>query len=180
MTMNVLVDQPQARWLPSRHRFAITRLIALAMARRVPTSANKTHEHLILAIDRDQDAIENHAVAVLVFVITASYCAALLPLPLPLAMIVSIPLAVLALHLPIVAGGPVLRMLVRDENHISIVSMGTMGLLLIWSSYIAQAASWARFVAWFFLGLVTMNCLAALILWLMRAQVRAAEERCAP
>jgi hypothetical protein len=177
--MNVVVDFPEARWRPSRHRFAIARLMALARSRRVAPAA-ETPEHLILAVDRDQSTAEAYTVAVWVFLTTASYFTAMLPLPVPLAILAAIPLASLALHIPFIAGGLVLKLFTHDENHIRFISAGTMGLLLIWSSYIALKPSWAHFVAWFFFGVLVMNCLAALILWLMRAQVQATEERCAP
>ena len=178
MTMNVVVDRPEARWLPSRHRFAIARLAALARLRRGARSTAETPEHLILAIDRDQSAAEAYAVAVWVFLTTASYFTAMLPLPVPLAILAAIPLASLAIHIPFIGGGLALRLVTRDENHIRIISAGTMGLLLIWSSYVARTATWARFVAWFFFAVLAINSLAALILWLIRASVQAAEERC--
>lgn len=177
MTMNVVIDRPKARWLPSRHRFAIARLLALARLRRGAQSG-ETPEHLILAIDRDQSASEAHTVAVWVFVTTASYFIAMLPMPLPLAIVAAIPLASLAIHFPILGGGLLLRLITRDENHIRIISAGTMGLLLIWSAYVALATTWARFVAWFFFAVLAINGVAALVLWLLRASVQAAEERC--
>lgn len=176
--MNVVVDRPEARWLPSRHRFAIARLIALARLRRGARPTMERPEHLILAIDRDQSAAEAHGVAVWVFVTTASYFAALLPLPAPLAIVAAIPIASLAIHIPFLGGGLALRLITRDENHVRIVSVGTIGLLLIASSYVALTTTWARFVAWFFFAILAINGMGALILWLLRTRVQAAEERC--
>jgi hypothetical protein len=178
VTMNVVVDRPEARWLPSRHRFAIARLFAFARLQHGARSTAERPEHLILAIDRDQSASEAHTVAIWVFVTTASYLAALLPLPAPLAIAAAIPLASLAIHIPFIGGGLAVRLITRHENHVRIVSAGTMGLLLIWSSYVAWTTTWARFVAWFFFAVLATNGLAALILWLLRASVQAAEERC--
>jgi hypothetical protein len=53
-----------------------------------------------------------------------------------------------------------------------------MGLLLIASSYVAATQTWARFVAWIFFAILLLNCVAAVILWLLRGSVQAAEERC--
>ena len=178
MTMNVVVDRPEARWLPSRHRFAIARLYAFARLRHNARSTAERPEHLILALDRDQSATETHTVALWVFVTTASYFAAMLPLPIPLAIVAAIPLASLAIHIPFIGGGLAVRLITRDENNVKIVSAGTMSLLLIGSSYVAWTATWARFVAWFFFSVLAINGLAALILWLLRATVQAAEERC--
>src|SRR6476620_7699211 len=106
--MNVVVDRPEARLLPSRHRFALARLIAYVRLFRARPAANQP-EHLILPIDRDQTAAEMNGIAIWVFVTTTCYFAAALPLAFWLAVIVAIPLAAIAIHLPIVVGGPILR-----------------------------------------------------------------------
>jgi hypothetical protein len=177
MMLNIAIDRPEARFLPSRHRFAIARLVSYLRLRRSKLVAPHA-EHLILSIDRDQTAVEMYMVALWVFVTTACYIAASLPLVLPLAVIVAIPLATIAIHLPIVIGGPLLRLLTGDGNHIKIISVTTMALLLIASSWFATTASPARFVAWLFFAILLINCLAAAILWLLRNTVQAAEERC--
>jgi hypothetical protein len=177
MTLNVAVDRPEARWLPSRHRFAMARLIAYVRLRRAQ-AAVKRPEHLILSIDRDQTAAEMNCVAVWVFATVTCYFAASLPFALPLSVVLAIPLAAIAIQLPIVIGGPLLRLLTGDGNHIKIISVMTMGLLLMASSYIATTPVWARFVAWLFFAIVIVNCAAAVILWLLRDAVQDAEEQC--
>lgn len=177
MMLNVAIDRPDARWLPSRHRFAVTRLIGFFRLGRART-AEEGPEHLILSIDRDQTAVEMHLTAFWVFATTACYIAASLPLALPLSIVLSIPLAAVAIHLPIVLGGPILRALTGDGDHIKLVSVITMGLLLMASSYVATTRTWARFVAWLFFSILLLNCVAAVILWMLRGSVQAAEERC--
>jgi hypothetical protein len=177
MMLNVAIDRPGARSLPSRHRFAVARLIGFILLGRV-RPAVEGPEHLILSIDRDQTAVEMHLTAFWVFATTASYIAALLPLALPLSIVLAIPLAALAIHLPIVLGGPILRALTGDGNHIKIVSVITMVLLLIASFYVATTRTWARFAAWLFFAILLLNCAAAVILWMLRGSVQAAEERC--
>lgn len=177
MTLNVAVDRPEARWLPSRHRFALARLIALARlgnARR----AGKQPDHLILPMDRDQTAAEMHGVAAWIFATTTCYIVVALPFVLPLSIVLAIPLAAIAIHLPIVIGGPILRLLIGDRNHIKIVSVTTMSLLLTASAYVATTTSWARFVAWLFLAILIINSVTAAVLWLLRKTIQAAEERC--
>lgn len=176
MTENVVIDRPEVYWLPSRHRFALTRL--MAFARLGKGRVVKQPEHLILPIDRDQTAAEMHVVAVWVFVTTTCYIGEALPFALPLSMILAIPLAAITIHLPIVVGGPILRALIGDGNHIKIVSLTTMSLLLIVSIWVATMATWARFVAWFFLAILIINSFAAAVLWLLRNTIQAAEERC--
>jgi hypothetical protein len=175
--MQVVIDRPEARWLPSRHRFALWRLVAYVRLRwsRPPL---ERPEHLILAIDRDQTAAEMHCIAAWAFVTTTCYFAAFLPFALPLSILIAIVLAGIAVQIPIVPGGGMLRLLMGDGDHVKIVSVTTMGLLLMASSYIATTTTWARFVAWFFFAILIMNCVVAAILWLLRGAIRAAEERC--
>jgi hypothetical protein len=179
VTMNVVVNRPEARWLPSRHRFALAQLVAFTRLRRSAQQSTSAPDHLILSIDRDQSAAESYAVAIWVFVTAATYFAATLPMPLPLAFIVAIPLASIVLHLPIVIGGPILRLILGDNDHIKVVSAGTMLLLIVWSFYVARGDSWARFIAWFFFAVLVCNAIAAAILWLLRGVVQAEESRCA-
>jgi hypothetical protein len=177
VTLNVAVDRAEARLLPSRHRFALARLIAyLRLLRRPPAGAQP--EHLILAIDRDQTAIEMNCVAAWIMATTTCYVAALLPVVLPLSILAAIPIAAILIHVPIVPGGALLRLMLGDGDHVKIVSVITMVLLLIASSYFATVATWPRFVACFFVAVFIVNSIAAVLLWLMRDRVRAAEERC--
>jgi hypothetical protein len=176
--VNVVTDRPKARWLPSRHRFALTRLIAYAKLRGADV-VKMDVEHLILPIDRDQTAAEMNAVAVWVFITTVCYVAASLPLVWPAAIVAAIPIAAIALHFPIVGIGPIVRMLIGDGDHVKIISVITMSLLVIASSYVGASTSWARYVAWFFFAVLVVNGGAAVVLWLLRDNIRAAEERCA-
>jgi hypothetical protein len=176
--VNVVTDRPQARWLPSRHRFALTRLIAYAKlggGRVVKMDV----EHLILPIDRDQTAAEINAIAVWVFITTVCYVAASLPLVWPAAIVAAVPIAAIALHFPIVVIGPIVRMLIGDGDHVKIISVITMALLVIASAYVGASSSWARYVAWFFFAMLVVNGVAAIVLWLLRDNIRVAEERCA-
>ena len=179
IVLNVIRDHPEARWLPSRHHFALARLIAYAKLRGARETA-KNAGHLVLAIDRDQTAAEMNGVAIWVFITTVCYIAAALPLILPAAIVVSIPIAAIVLQFPTVGVGPVVRMLIGDGDHIKIISVIAMSLLVIASSYFAASSSWARYVAWFFFAVLIVNGAAAVVAWLLRGAIRAAEERCEP
>lgn len=176
--MNVIADHPEARWLPSRHRFALAKLIAFVKLRGAPPGVSDA-EHLVFPIDRDQTAAEMNGVALWVFVTTVCYIAAVLPLIWPAAVIVAIPIAAIVLQFPTVIIGPIVRMLIGDGNHIKIISVIAMSLLVIASSYVAASNSWARYAAWFFFAVLILNGAAAVIVWLLRGPIRAAEERCA-
>lgn len=177
MTLNIAVDRPEAKWFQSRHRFAMARLIAYFCLRH-PRPTVKGPEHLILAFDRDQTAAEMMCLATCVYAMTTCYIAVSLPFPLALSIAVAIPLAVIAIHVPIVTAGLVLRLLTGDGDHIRIISVIMMGMLLIVSSYVAMTTTWARFAAWFFFAVTILNCAAAVILRLLRGAVQATEERC--
>jgi hypothetical protein len=176
--VNVVRDRSEARWLPSRHHFAVARLIAYAKLRGARAGANKT-EHLILSIDRDQTAAEMNGAAIWVFITTVCYIAAALPLIWPAAIVVAIPIAAIALQLPTVVIGPIVRLMIGDGDHIKIISVIAMSLLVIASSYFAVSSSWARYVAWLFFTLLIVNGAAAIVVWTLRGGIRAAEERCA-
>jgi hypothetical protein len=176
--VNVVTDRPEARLLPSRHRFALARLIAYAKLRSAREVANDT-EHLILPIDRDQTAVEMNGIAIWVFATTVCYVAAALPLRWTAAMVVAIPIAAIVIHFPILVIGPIVRMLIGDGDHIKIISVITMSLLVIASSYVAASSSWARYVAWLFFAILIANVAAAVIVRILRGRIRAAEERCA-
>lgn len=176
--MNVVTDHPEAHWLPSRHRFALAKLIAFAKLRGAPPATNKA-EHLILPIDRDQTAIEMNGVAVWIFVTAVCYIAAALPLIWPAAIAVAIPIAAIVLQFPTVIIGPIVRMLIGDGDHIKIISVIAMALLVIASSYVAASNSWARYAAWFFFAALIVNGAAAIAVRLLREPIRAAEEQCA-
>jgi hypothetical protein len=177
--VNVVTNRPEARWLPSRHRFALVKLVAYAKLRGARGVANNA-EHLILPIDRDQTAVEMNGIAIWVFVTTVCYIAAMLPIVWPAAIVVAIPIAAIALHFPIVVIGPIVRMLIGDGDHVKIISVITMSLLVIASSYVvAVSSSWTRYVAWFFFAVLIVNAAAAVIVRLLRGGILAAEERCA-
>ncbi|HEV7425350.1 MAG TPA: hypothetical protein VGQ46_03210 [Thermoanaerobaculia bacterium] len=176
--MNVVVDRPAARWLPSRHHFALARLIAYAQLRDGREEVNGA-EHLILPIDRDQTAAEMNGVAIWLFATTVCYVAAMIPMYRPAAIVAAIPIAAIVLHFPTCVIGPIVRMLIGDGNHIKIISVIAMSLLVIASSYFAASTSWARYAAWLFFAVFIANGVAAAIVWFLRSGIRAAEERCA-
>lgn len=176
--MNVVADRPEAHWLPSRHRFAVSRLIGYWKLRGARAVANDI-EHLILPIDRDQSAGEMNGAAIWLFITTVCYVASVLPLIWPAAIVVAIPIAAIAIHFPILVIGPIVRMLIGDGNHIKIISVITMTLLVAASAYFATSASWARYVAWLFFVVLIVNGAAAIVVWFLRGSIRAAEERCA-
>ncbi len=176
--INAAVDRPRARWLPSRHHFALARLIACARLRSAMRASGPATDHIVLAIDPDQTAAEMNGVALWVFLTAACYFAALLPWTLPLSLVGGMLLAAIALHLPFLIGGALIRALTGDGDHIRIISLLTMSLMTIASSWIATTTTWARFAAWLFLAVLFVNGLAAIITWVLRRWIAALEEQC--
>ena len=166
--MKIVRDDPAARWLPSRHRFALARLIAFILFRVEDSRPRLSSvDHLLLAIDRDQSAIENYFLSIWFIVMAVCYIAAALPLPAAISFIVAVPLATIAMQIPICAGVPM-----------QVSSVGFMLLLFSESAYYASTASAVRYVAWFSLIIMVMNTMAWLVMIFLRHEVRELERRC--
>lgn len=174
--MNVVRDRPSAKWLPSRHHFALARLIACVMLRTRRPSPPQV-DRIVLAIDRDQSAIENYAVSVWFLGSAICFIAAALPFSLPLALPLAFPLALIAVEIPLHVTGLSRRN--RWADHTTANSVATMLSGVVAASYFAMRPGWAQPVGRLFLAVVIANGVAALIMWLMRDHVREIEERCA-
>jgi len=166
--MKIVRDCPAARWLPSRHRFALSRLIAFIRL-RVEDSRPRLSgvDHVILVIDRDQSAIEHYAVSTWIFVTIVCYIAAILPLPIGVAAAAALPLAAVAVQIPFYTGAG-----------LKVNSVLTMVLMIMASFYFGVTASPVRYVAWFFLAVIVFNAVAWLIMIIIRDSVRELEQRC--
>ena len=140
------------KWSPSRHHFALARLVAHVMSRRPAPASPST----IYFIDRHQSAIENYVVAVWFLLSMTCFIAAALPLATPLALVAAFPLAVLAIQLPIfVTGLPFSNYRV---NSVFLMLCGAAAAL-----YFAAQPGWVRFVALTFLGTIALNAVAFMI-----------------
>lgn len=163
-------NRPEAVWLPSRHRFAIVRLYALM--RLATAKPAQTEVEYVLPIDRDQSSHEQYAVAAWIYVTAVAYIAALLPLVTPVAVVVALPIAALALHGPLLLVGATLPKWTRYESVHAKILMTVMAALALW---FAQHEAWPRFVAWFFLGVLALNGIAALIAFALRGTIARVE-----
>jgi hypothetical protein len=154
--VRVVRGRGEARWLPSRHRFALFRLYAFLRLRRAkPEPA----EAMILVVDRDQTAFEHYGISIWILVMVTCYFAAVLPWPLAL------PLALIAIEVLICAAGILVRR--GPRGNAFVISL----LLAIASAYFAMQQSWVRFVAWQFFALVALNAFAAAIVFLLREPI---------
>ena len=170
--MRILHEHTDVKWLPSRYRFALAKLIAIVAMRRV--TRNDVDVQNVLAIDRDQSAVENHAVAMWVYVTATAY---LLDVTPPVAWIVVPFVAPLVLHLPMFVFGWVAGLFGGIDNR-KLNSVATMAALTIASSYFAATEGPVQFVAWFFFAVLALNGLAAVVLWIVRGTAATVEPRC--
>jgi hypothetical protein len=159
-----------ARKMPSRHTFALARLVSLF---RIRASRPEAAE-VAIVVDRHQSAAENFAVGGWVLITLAAFNTAVLSkwIPIPAALLVSIPLALLMLQVPIVIIGLVF---LRRPNNLRLNSIVLMTLMTLAATHFARAQSWVRFVAWQFLAVLALNAIAAVIVLLLRGTIAEAE-----
>jgi len=160
-------DREDARWLPSRHNFALFRLFAFL---RLRFATPRPRTGIVLIIDRNQSAFENHAVASWIGLTLAAYLAAgvLASWPLALAIPAALLIAGAIMQVMVVGGGLLVFLFPNRIRANSILFMTTMLLL---AAYYATRATWARFVAWQFLALVALNAIAAIVVFFLRRPI---------
>lgn len=162
--MKFIRGRADARWLPSRHHFALFQLFAFLRLRRAPP---EPREGLVLVVDRHQTAAEHHSVSIWIVLTVTCYLAATLfaRWPLPLALAVAFPLAPVAIHVPMLSLGLLTR------GHRRLNAMSLMFVFIAMAVYFAGQQSWVRFAAWQFLAFVTLNAIAAAVVFMLRAQI---------
>jgi hypothetical protein len=163
-----LVRDDAARWLPSRHRFALTRLLAYFISLRRRPSARR----VLLVVDRDQSQLESYALSILYLALATSYVAAFLR---PAAMVLALPIAAALIEVPMYLVGFCVP---RRDARVDVASFVLMALMVLASAWMATRASWARVPAWAFLALCGCNAIASMVLFAMRRRVAELERRC--
>ena len=172
--MRVVRGRAEARWFPSRHNAALFRLIAYVRLRRAPAEPG----HGVMVIDRHQSNVETWLVMSWITLTFACYVAAAWfdGWPIALALLASIPLAIVLLEVPVVITAltvtPAWRAITRTRTSaITVNSFLFLLLLTASSAYFAMQRTWVRFVAWQFLGMLALNAVAAVIVFLLRASI---------
>ena len=161
--MMLVRGRGEARWLPSRHTFALFRLFAFLKLRGAQP---EPRERLALVVDRGQTAIEHHLMSVWVVLTVTCYVAATLfaSWPLPLALPVAFFVAAIVIQIPVVGFG-----LIVPSHRVNAGIL--MSLLLAAAAYFATQRTWVRFAAWQFLAVVALNALASAIVFLLREPI---------
>jgi hypothetical protein len=179
--MRVVRDRADARWLPSRARFAISRLIALLVMSQTPA---REHKGLVLVIDRDQNAIENHVLGAGAAIAGSAFIAGALTnrAGVVLAIVLAVPLALIAYSALVVMLGLIVEpLVVKSGAPISLArrinGLIQMGLLLGAAVHFATRPAWVRPVAVAFLTVVALNVIASVVMIFMRSRVAALDRR---
>lgn len=162
--MNVVRGRADARWLPSRHRYALLKLFAFL---RLQSARPEPREGLVMIVDRDQTAIEHHGVSLWIALTVTCYLAATVfsRWPLPLALPFALLLSPIAIHVPLLS---IAALTLGNRRVNSFMLMFAFVALAI---YFARHPSWARFAAWQFLAFVALNGIAAVIVFALRAPI---------
>lgn len=164
--MNFVRGRAEARWLPSRHNFALFRLAAYLRLR----SAKPRTRDDILFIDRHQSTTETWAVGLWLVATLSCYLATswFPSWPLPLALAASFPLAWIGVQVVAVALGILLTLVMRSDLHLNVNSFLCMLLFTSAAAWYATRPTWVRFVGWQFLAMLVLNAIAAVIVYLLR------------
>jgi membrane-associated HD superfamily phosphohydrolase len=174
--VRAICERRDARWLPSRHRYALFRLFALL---RLRTAKPEIQPGVLLMLDRDQSQAEYYSVSAWVLLMLTCFLAAsMFPTwNVALAVLTALPLALLVVSLGIVlaalTAGPLWSAVsgVKGANQVGIVSFALMSLFLATAAYHTMSRTWIRWVAWQVLCVVALNALAAVLLYFLRGEI---------
>lgn len=181
--MTAYVDRIDAPLLPSRHRFALFRLIAYLRLRGAPRGRDRARLYFL---DRDQSSAEQYCVAIWATLAAAALSAAALETvwPLWIALLAAVPIAALLLQVPAVLVGTLLPLIERTIGHpiqrIRFESRFMMFLLSAGAAWSLQSGGWERAVGWTFLAVMAANAGAAALLYGLRGQISRLERHAEP
>ena len=166
--MRMVHGNAAARWLPSRHNFALFRFFAFLRLR----GARPEPADVILGIDRHQSNFETWLVTIWITVMGTIFVAAVLAIPLVLAFVVT----VLGIQAALITSGLVFAPLWnavtgRETPGVKVSSFVIMGLLTAGAVYCAMRPAWARLAGLHFLSMLVVNAVAAVIVFLLRKPI---------
>lgn len=166
--MRMVRGNAAARWMPSRHNFALFRLMAWLRLR----NARPEPGQVILGIDRHQSNTETWIVTLWVLILSTIFIDTVFALPLVLSFI----LAVVGLQAALISSGllvtPLWNAVTRlGTPGVRVSSVVTMGLLTAGAVNCAMRPAWVRFAGWHFLSMLGLNAIAAVILFLFRDSI---------
>jgi hypothetical protein len=160
-------NRVDARHLPARHNFALFRLFAyLRSLRTTPRT-----EDVILVLDRNQSNTETHLVGWWYLLTLTCFTSTLFRgWALPLALLVSLPVTLFAIEVPIVSFGLLVSAL--RIRSIRATSFAAMALLASLAAYFAMTqTTWVRFAGLQVFVVFALNGIAAVIAFLLREPI---------
>lgn len=162
--MKFVRGRADARWLPSRHHFALFRLAAFLRLQR----ARPEHRDVIMVIDRHQSTVETWMVTCWLTAMLACYLTVTLfaGWNVAIALIAALPLSFALLEVPAIVSA--LTIAPFAQNGIRANGVVVMLLFTAASAYFATRPTWIRFIAWQFLALLALNAIAAVIVFALR------------
>jgi hypothetical protein len=172
--MKAIRDRAEARWLPSRHCFALFRLVAFL---RLRSAQPEPRPGLLLTVDRHQSQFEHYSLAVWVTATVTCFTAATLfaSRHVALALMLAVPVTLVGMQMVIVGCGLVVD-LFSGVTRLKVDPVGGSSVLMMTlflgsAAFIATSRTWARWVAWQVLALVALNALAAVLVFLLRGPI---------
>jgi len=154
--MTTFLRNPNAKWLPSRHRHALARLVAFVILSRYGEGSPSSDVAYI--VNRDQSAVENYAIATWVTLTVACYLAPFVTWWLAL------PAALVAIQIPMC-----LAALIVNNRRATSVVMWTL---------LAAASAFGGWVGRVFFVVLGANAVAYIVMFALRHRVREMEQRC--
>lgn len=173
--MRLIEGRAEARWLPSRHYFALFRLAAYLRLRH----AEPRHFQGLLMADAHQSTFETYAVGTWYTATAACFAAVLAPAgwPVPAKIALGFVIALTAVQATIVVVGAVVLPLWSaatrrpNESQMRINSFVLMLLLFAAAIALARYDSWERLLAWQCIALFGANAVAAVIAFTLRRRI---------
>lgn len=176
--MRLIRSRADARWLPSRHHFAIFRLAAYLRLRR----AKPEREDVLLAIEPHQSTAEVVITGCWYFATASCYLTTLAPRwPLFVSLPVMFAVAVMLFQPLFISMGivlsPALRKLTRSTAEDNADLNGALCLLVLGAAslHFARASSWLRLIALQYFLVIVINAAAAVLLLFLRRHITALE-----
>jgi hypothetical protein len=196
-----LVRDHRAKWLPSRHHYALSKLIAFAIFRygradggerrsssadHPERSAGRVGDAPLLsessdpvapsiryafAIDRNQSTPEAFTVAALVLLTAVADIAALLPFRLWLSLPLAIVVTPWLLQVPLYVAG-------IPFGNAKFTSVFILTTVVIASSWVGTMQTPLRFAAWLFFAVLALNAVAWVPVRLLGRRMQALEQEC--
>lgn len=182
--MNAIRDRLEARWLPSRHHFALFRLGAFL---RLRVAQPRLQQGLLLTVDRHQSQFEHYSLSAWMALTVTCFTAGTLfaSRHFALALALAVPVTMVVLQLTVVGSGLLADLFsavtgLKADDPVGASSFVMMLLFVSTAAWLATSRTWVRWVAWQVLALVALNALAAVLVFFLRAPIERLERAYVP